>query len=113
MNWYFLPEQLMISKGFSTFLTIIHLSLLIIFLLFKWTSIEKGISSWLKEIRLIEFGNTPKLSLDPRYIALTMFSCNMIGILCLRSMHAQFYASYHQTIGLMLLFVKEVSTATK
>ena len=37
-----------------------------------------------------------------------MFACNMIGILCLRSMHAQFYSWYHQTMPLILLYTNDV-----
>lgn len=76
------------SKELANILLFSHLTLLVVFLLFKWTSsIPNGLGAWFKEIRLTEIGATKSRKLNPRYVALTMFTCNLIGILCARSLH--------------------------
>jgi len=99
----------MTSKGFANFLLAAHLILLLVFLFGKWTHPQRGFGAWLTELRLNELGNTPARALNPRFVALSMSACNMIGILCLRSMHAQFYTWYQQTIPLILVFTEGLS----
>ena len=98
----------MLSDEFKSFLLATHLVLLLVFLFGKWSHLSMGLGAWLREIRLNEFGNTSAKKLDPRFVALSMFACNMIGIICLKSMHHQFYAWYHQTMPLILLFTDDV-----
>lgn len=104
VNWQFVSEAVMTSKGFEKFLLAAQMTLLLVFLFGKWSHPGRGLGAWLKELRLNELGNTPARTLNPRYVALSMFACNMIGILCLRSMHSQFYTWYQQTMPLLLLF---------
>jgi alpha-1,3-mannosyltransferase len=108
VNWQFLGEEMATGKPLAKILLVAQLSLLLIFLLFKWTSITRGLGSWLREIRLTEIGRTIPRKLDPRFVALSMFTCNLIGILCARSLHYQFYSWYYQTLPLILLFIKKV-----
>jgi len=37
-----------------------------------------------------------------------MFTCNLIGILCARSLHYQFYSWYYQTLPLILLYIRGI-----
>ncbi len=48
VNWQFLGEERATGSELALFLLVAHLSLLIIFLLFKWTDITKGPIDWLK-----------------------------------------------------------------
>jgi alpha-1,3-mannosyltransferase len=96
------------SKELARNLLIAHLTLLVLFLLFRWTTgIRNGVGAWLREIRLHEVVAKTR-DLDPRYVALSMFTCNLIGILCARSLHYQFYSWYYQTLPLILLYIKRV-----
>jgi len=110
VNWQFWGERYAMSKELARNLLIAHLTLLVLFLLFRWTtSIRQGVGAWLREIRLHEVGLATKVcDLDPRYVALSMFTCNLIGILCARSLHYQFYSWYYQTLPLILLYIKKV-----
>ena len=106
VNWQFVSEAVMTSKVFGNFLLASHLLLLLVFLFGKWSHPARGLGAWLTELRLNELGNTRAKPLNPRFVALSMFACNMIGILCLRSMHSQFYTWYQQTMPLLLLFAE-------
>ena len=75
------------SESYAKMLMILHLSLLIVFLIFKWAPITQGLGAWLKALRLNEIGRAVEKKLDPRYVALTMFTCNLLGIVCARSLH--------------------------
>jgi len=99
----------MTSKGFGNLLLAVHVTLLLVFLFGKWSHPGRGLGAWLTELRLNEL-LAPARPLSPRYVAVSMFACNMIGILCLRSMHSQFYAWYQQTMPLILLFARDIPT---
>jgi alpha-1,3-mannosyltransferase len=75
------------SESYAKLLMILHLPFLIVFLIFKWAPITQGIGAWLKALRLNEIGGAVEKKLDPRYVALTMFTCNLLGIVCARSLH--------------------------
>lgn len=106
VNWQFLGEETATGKDFAKFLICAHLSLLLIFLFFKWTKLTAGLGNWLTQIRLNEICGLPTRALEPRYVALSMFTCNLIGILCARSLHYQFYSWYYQTLPLILLYIR-------
>ena len=108
VNWQFLGEEVATGKALAGLLLCTQLALLLVFLFFKWTSITRGLGAWFKELRLTEIGRTVPRKLDPRYVALSMFTCNLIGILCARSLHYQFYSWYYQTLPLILLYIKGV-----
>jgi alpha-1,3-mannosyltransferase len=108
VNWQFMGEEVATGKGFAKVLIVTHLSLLLVFLFFKWTSLTSGLSSWFKQLRLPELFSATRKALDPRYVALSMFTCNLIGILCARSLHYQFYSWYYQTLPLILLYIRGI-----
>ena len=84
------------------------------FLLAKWSPFTKGFSVWFQALRLPElFKNCKSKALDPRFVALSMFTCNLIGILCARSLHYQFYSWYYHSIPLILLYVRGVPLIVK
>eukprot|EP00350_Pseudokeronopsis_sp_OXSARD2_P013133 CAMPEP_0170568476 /NCGR_PEP_ID=MMETSP0211-20121228/81229_1 /TAXON_ID=311385 /ORGANISM="Pseudokeronopsis sp., Strain OXSARD2" /LENGTH=160 /DNA_ID=CAMNT_0010890391 /DNA_START=406 /DNA_END=884 /DNA_ORIENTATION=- len=112
VNWQFLGEQTAMSPVIAKILLAAHLSLLIGFLLFKWTHFLGGFSAWLKELRLNELWekglkiNSKRL--NPYYVAVTMFTCNFFGIICARSLHFQFYSWYFHSLPLLLLSIKSL-----
>ena len=88
LNWQFLPEEIFHSKTFYKILMIAHLSLLLIFLLFKWEKISINI---FKDLRLNDWSSDMKVvSMNKIFIVRVMFICNLIGVLCFRSLHYQF-----------------------
>lgn len=90
VNWQFLGEELALDKTFAKILLIAHLTLLVTFLLTKWTNFTfkpSGIPNFLVQIRLFELKDPQKKPLDPYFVALSMFTCNFIGIICARSLH--------------------------
>jgi len=52
VNWQFWGEEIATGKDLAFALLVIHLTLLVVFLFFKWTHIERGLKNWLSEIRL-------------------------------------------------------------
>ena len=90
VNWQFLGEEVATGKKLAQYLLIAHLGLLLIFLIFKWSNLirNRSIGVLFVELRLNElFSNCRPRILDPRFVALSMFTCNLIGILCARSLH--------------------------
>lgn len=115
VNWQFWGEEVAVGSELAKALLAVHLTLLLIFLLFKWTNFSRGVNSWLKEIRLTELLNLnlPNRTLDPYYVILSMFTCNLIGILCARSLHYQFYSWYYQMLPLILYSIRKVPIFVK
>ena len=88
VNWQFFGEEVATGKVLAKYLLVAHLSLLVIFLLAKWSPFSRGFGIWFHALRLPElFKNCKPKTLDPRFVALSMFTCNLIGILCARSLH--------------------------
>jgi hypothetical protein len=60
-----------------------------LFLVFKFNDVrlKKGVGIWLVSLRINEIFTAKNRNLDPYYVALTMFTCNFIGIICARSLH--------------------------
>jgi alpha-1,3-mannosyltransferase len=116
VNWQFFGEEVATGKILAQYLLIAHLGLLLIFLFCKWTNLIKSrsIGLWFIELRLNElFNNCKPRTLDPRFVALSMFTCNLIGILCARSLHYQFYSWYYHTLPIILLYIRGVPLIVK
>jgi len=92
---------------------VLNLSLWIIFLLFKWTNIKKGLGHWFNKVRLVKGLNTSPRPLNPYYVAISMFTCNFIGIVCARSLHYQFYSWYFHQLPLLLFSITYIHTTVK
>ncbi|KAJ1021893.1 hypothetical protein NDA16_003655 [Ustilago loliicola] len=104
VNWRFVDEKTFLSQPFAKGLLALHLALLAIFGLFRWTAIGKQGPQWL----LNSLSKQPSL-LDrraKRAILCTAFTSNVIGILCSRSLHYQFYSWYFHQVPLLLWFSK-------
>ncbi|CAO1626012.1 unnamed protein product [Sympodiomycopsis kandeliae] len=98
VNLRFLSEEMFLDQRISTTLLIVHGSLLVAFAWFKWTPFAQQGPAWIQK----QFST--KETLSPKYIVLTLFTSNLIGILCARSLHYQFYSWYAQTIPLLVWY---------
>lgn len=102
VNFQFLNEELMHSDGFNKFLLMGHLSFLLIFLFFKWTSGIFDLPQVLREVGVLPISNifTDLFSLqrpckqDQYLNTLIMFTSNFIGMIFSRGTHQQFYSWY-------------------
>jgi len=94
-NWKFVSEEAFLSTGFAQTLLLLHGILLLIFA-WRWT---EGIP--LKAL----LTRRPKQPSADTILA-AMFTCNLIGILCARSLHYQFYSWYAWTVPYLLWFTE-------
>lgn len=102
VNWRFFDEKTFLSQPFAKGLLALHLGLLAIFGLFRWTAIGRHGPQWV----LNHLSKQP-FALDRRakvVILCTVFTSNVIGILCSRSLHYQFYSWYFHQVPLLLWF---------
>jgi len=105
VNWRMLSTSTFLSPGFATVLTALHLSTLVWFAWSRWSRacgedglvslIVRGLSKWTGPA-----AKRPK-DLTPDYMVQVCFTCNLIGIICARTLHYQFYSWYaHQIVFL-------------
>ncbi|KAI8591927.1 asparagine-linked glycosylation 3 [Geranomyces variabilis] len=93
VNWRFVDEKTFASKDFARLLLGAHAVLLFAFCV-KWCQRTGGVgatiaSGWRRR--------SPQ-PLAPDYVISVMFTCNLIGILCARSLHYQFWSWYAHSI---------------
>jgi len=96
VNWRFVGEETFSSRGFAISLLVIHVSLLLVFLQTKWIR-PTSTSIW-EFVRMntrtmpedVESSMSKKVT--PTFVMDTMLSSVVIGLLCARSLHYQFYA---------------------
>jgi len=97
VNWRFVGEEAFLSKGFATGLLVVHLTVLLVFFQIKWVHptasglgefVTKQLSGVLTqgELAMISQMITPTSVMD------TVLGSMVIGLLCARSLHYQFYA---------------------
>ncbi|KAH8681188.1 glycosyltransferase family 58 protein [Xylariales sp. PMI_506] len=100
VNWRFVGEEIFLSRAFALGLLGIHASLLILFATYKWFKPSaKPLSALV--IPMLQFkspyGPDEERSVASRvtaqYVTTTILSANVIGLLCARSLHYQFYAN--------------------
>ncbi|KAK6531533.1 dolichyl-P-Man:Man(5)GlcNAc(2)-PP-dolichol alpha-1,3-mannosyltransferase [Arthrobotrys megalospora] len=96
VNWRFVGEEVFTSSGFKITLLGIHLALLLFFLSTRWLqNVQGGLLQFIRNLvggtDSVEAGRTA-VRTDGAYILTTLFTCNMIGMLCARSLHYQFYS---------------------
>ncbi|EPQ25784.1 uncharacterized protein PFL1_06651 [Pseudozyma flocculosa PF-1] len=102
VNWRFVDEDTFLSRPFSLALLGVHLSLLVGFGLFRWTGLGRKPFSWLKR-RWSKTADDGRMSQDQaRDLLLLLFTANLVGIVCSRSLHYQFYSWYFHQIPFLL-----------
>lgn len=96
VNWRFVGEEVFLSRGFSLALLGLHAALLLAFLHYRWLK-PAGIS--LSGVKRMLLQPPSKLEQErisrrvtPEYVMTTVLTATMIGCLCARSLHYQFYA---------------------
>ncbi|GFZ46746.1 Asparagine-linked glycosylation protein 6 [Saitozyma sp. JCM 24511] len=105
VNWRFLSERFFLSQTLSTSLVATHLGLLVLFGLFKWSPVPGGTVAVLKRGLRPSSWSRPAAQIDnlPAYhIPLVLFTSNLIGMMCARSLHYQFHSWYFLQIPLLL-----------
>lgn len=99
VNWRFLPEAFFLHRGFHLGLLGAHLTLLLLFALYRWHRSGESILSLLKDPSKRK---VPPQPLKPNQIVSTLFTSNFIGICFSRSLHYQFYVWYFHTLPYLL-----------
>jgi len=95
VNYQFLPLDTFSSPNFHLFLLVLHLSLLLLFLIYHGSA---G-SSLSQRLRSLNCSLQPQeTQLSTSEIVKTLFTVNLIGIACCRSLHYQFYSWYFYTL---------------
>ncbi|KAF3907740.1 hypothetical protein AA313_de0209124 [Arthrobotrys entomopaga] len=97
VNWRFVGETVFTSSLFKYNLLGLHAALLLFFLVTRWLQpVRRGLIEFVKSpmIKAMSAEEQAQVSqrVDGRYILTTLFTCNMIGLLCARSLHYQFYS---------------------
>ncbi|EPS43289.1 hypothetical protein H072_2701 [Dactylellina haptotyla CBS 200.50] len=97
VNWRFIGENVFGSTQFKYTLLGIHVALLLLFLNTRWLQpAQRGIFEFIKSPLFRPMAATEKaavrMRMDGIYTLTTLFTCNMIGMLCARSLHYQFYS---------------------
>ncbi len=98
VNWRFVPEDVFLSDKFAISLLLLQVFLLVLFATTRWVSplITKRpfIIFVLNALGISKNKNNQCLNnLNvPRYILKVLTTSNLIGILCARSLHYQFYS---------------------
>ncbi|EFP77390.2 uncharacterized protein PGTG_03346 [Puccinia graminis f. sp. tritici CRL 75-36-700-3] len=105
VNWRMVPQSTFLSSGFASSLTLLHLSTLVWFAWTRWSRASRGDSLISLLVRGLRNWNRPAAihpdQLTPDYIVKVCFTSNLIGIICARTLHYQFYSWYaHQIVFL-------------
>lgn len=103
VNWAFLPEGVFRSKALA------HLALLLLFAQYKWCKKDGGLLRLLSQ-RLQGQGppamttkqDSPGQADSAKRMLAVVFSGNLIGIACARTLHFQFYSWYFHSTPLLL-----------
>lgn len=90
VNWRFVGEDMFLSKRFSLALLVVHALLLAIFVAVRW--VKPSGSNLPGFIRNLLNGTQRTIILTDSFIGTTMLTSMVIGLLCARSLHYQFFA---------------------
>ncbi|KAG8678212.1 dolichyl-P-Man:Man(5)GlcNAc(2)-PP-dolichol alpha-1,3-mannosyltransferase [Ceratobasidium sp. 394] len=101
VNWRFVPEPTFLSPTFARGLLVAHVGLLAVFGFGVWCRKQGGAVQVLK--RGLERPTRPAAlsGVSQDYIATVFFTANLIGVLCARSLHYQFYSWYATQLPLL------------
>ncbi|MCJ1465030.1 dolichyl-P-Man:Man(5)GlcNAc(2)-PP-dolichol alpha-1,3-mannosyltransferase [Pseudocyphellaria aurata] len=96
VNWRFVGAEAFLSRGFSLFLAITNLSLLLLFFATRWIR-PSGLALPAFLLTIFQPLSSQKqkdtsLRVTPSFVLTTMLSSLSIGMLCARSLHYQFFA---------------------
>lgn len=96
VNWRFVGEEIFLSKPFSIALLSAHVVLLLAFLHTRWLKPANisltGVEDMLLSPPTKQQQESITRRVTPEFVLTTILSAMMIGCLCARSLHYQFYA---------------------
>lgn len=96
VNWRFISEETFLSRPFALGLLSIHLALLLWFAATRWIKPSKRTPAQFAKIILPQAEprdqDVMTKRITPDFIMTTILTAMMMGILCARSLHYQFYA---------------------
>ncbi|KAK6356562.1 dolichyl-P-Man:Man(5)GlcNAc(2)-PP-dolichol alpha-1,3-mannosyltransferase [Orbilia javanica] len=96
VNWRFVGEEVFSSSSFKIGLLVAHITLLLFFLTTRWLQpLQGGLTRFIKNlVSRVSHDEAERTSAQTNgeYMLTTLFTCNMIGMLCARSLHYQFYS---------------------
>lgn len=106
VNWRFIPESIFLSKSFGNALLACHAGLLVLFGLCRWSPVPGGsravLSHGLHNLRAMFKPAVLPGTLPSSHVPLVLFSSNLIGMACARSLHYQFQTWYFHQIPFLL-----------
>lgn len=96
VNWRFVDEETFLSRPFAITLLLIHLSLLLLFFQTKWvkpssSNLVEFVKKYTGGMREVEERSISK-KITPTFVMDTLLGSMIIGMLCARSLHYQFFA---------------------
>ncbi|KAK9457558.1 ALG3 protein-domain-containing protein [Dipodascopsis uninucleata] len=108
VNWRFVDESIFLSHEFSQTLLFLQANILLFYCFTRW--LKPSDMSVFRIIQTVIFPmpRSPGLQkailgkMTPEYILKTLYTCNLIGILCARSLHYQFYSWFSWTLPYLL-----------
>jgi alpha-1,3-mannosyltransferase len=100
VNWRFVGEDTFLSKEFSLALLVLHVSLLAIFSA-TWV-IPSGTNNVFRWAQGLLQGRQQPIALSKSFIMTVTLSSLVIGLLCARSLHYQFFAYLSWTTPFLL-----------
>lgn len=97
VNWRFVAEETFLSKSFAVGLLVLHVSILVVFVQTRWQSPSgsPGFLGFLRKYIVQEKGGVDEdiaNKVTPTFIMDAMLGSMVVGLLCARSLHYQFYA---------------------
>lgn len=101
VNWRFVPEPTFLGSSFAKGLLVCHVVLLGMFGLGAWCKKQGGPWAVLKRAAGRPFRGAAISGVSQDYIATVFFTANLIGVLCARSLHYQFYSWYATQLPLL------------
>ena len=109
VNWAFLPEGVFRSKALAICLLLTHLGLLLLFAQYKWCKEDGGLLRLL--LQRLKGRGQPEMTTkqdgtgqadSAKRMLAVVFSGNLIGVACARTLHFQFYSWYFHSVPLLL-----------
>ena len=108
VNWSFVPESIFLSKPFATALLGLHVTLLLLFAHCKWCRPAGGLHLLLARRfagqKAVPGQSSSRMleTFAAKRMLMMLFSANLIGIICARTLHFQFYSWYFHTLPFLL-----------
>ncbi|KIL00104.1 glycosyltransferase family 58 protein [Paxillus rubicundulus Ve08.2h10] len=102
VNWRFVDEQTFLSPSWAKGLLLGHITVLVVFGLFRWCRGGGGVASVLSRGFRRPMLPAALSPVPPDYVATVLMTSNLIGILFARSLHYQFYSWYFQHLPLLV-----------